>query len=46
MEEVYYRAGLMTSVWLAMSVSFCLPHDVAVSVFNMCRGLCACNEML
>ena len=29
-----------------MSVSFCLPHPVAVSVFMMCRGLCACTEML
>ena len=27
-----------------MSVSFCLPHPVAVSVFMICRGLCA--EML
>ena len=29
-----------------MSVSFCLPHSVAVSVFMICRGLCACTEML
>ena len=29
-----------------MSASFCLPHPVAVSVFVMCRGLCACTEML
>ena len=29
-----------------MSVSFCLPHPVAVSVFMICRGLCECNEML
>ena len=28
-----------------MSVSFCLPHPVAVSAF-ICRGLCACAEML
>ena len=26
-----------------MSVSFCLPHSVA---FKICRGLCACTEML
>ena len=26
-----------------MSVSFCLPHSVA---FMICRGLCACTEML
>ena len=29
-----------------MSVSFCLPHHVAVSAFMICKGLCACNEML
>ena len=29
-----------------MSVSFCLPHPVAVSSFMICRGLCACTEML
>ena len=29
-----------------MSVSFCLPHPVAVSVFMICRALCACIEML
>ena len=38
MEEIYSRAGLMT----AMSVSFCLPHSVAVSDFI----ICACTEML
>ena len=39
MEEAYSRAGLM-------SVSFCLPHHVAVSAFIICSGLCACTEML
>ena len=29
-----------------MSVSYCLPHTVAVSAFMICRGLCACTEML
>ena len=29
-----------------MSVSFCLPHPVAVSAFIICSGLCACTEML
>ena len=29
-----------------MSVSFCLPHPVAVGVFIMCSWLCACTEML
>ena len=24
----------------------CLPHPVAVSAFMICRGLCACTEML
>ena len=36
-EEAYSRA---------MSVSFCLPHPVAVSAFMICRGLCVCTEML
>ena len=30
-EEAYSRAGLITALWEAMSVSFCLPHPVAVS---------------
>ena len=29
-----------------MSVSLCLPLPLAVSVFMICRGLCACTEML
>ena len=29
-----------------MSVSFCLPHPVAVSAFMICRSVCACTEML
>ena len=29
-----------------MSISFCLPHPVAVSACMTCRGLCACTEML
>ena len=29
-----------------MSVSFCLPHHVAVRAFMICKGLCACIEML
>ena len=29
-----------------MSVSFCLPHPVTVSAFMICRGVCACTEML
>ena len=36
----------MTAIYVAMSVSFCLPHPVAVSAFNICSGLCACTEML
>ena len=45
MEEAYSRAGFITALWVAMSVS-CLPHPVAVSAFMICRGLCACTEML
>ena len=29
-----------------MSVSFCLPHPVAVSAFMICRGLYTCTDML
>ena len=29
-----------------MAVSFCLPFPVTVSAFMICRGLCACTEML
>ena len=29
-----------------MGVSLCLLHPVAVSVLIICRGLCACTEML
>ena len=46
MEEAYSRAGLITAFEVAMRVSFCLPHPVAVSDFFICRGLCACTEML
>ena len=33
MEEAYSRAGLITALYIVMSVSFCFPHPVAVSVF-------------
>ena len=47
MAEAYSRAGLITALYVSMSVSFCLPHHVAVSVLKMfCRGLCVCTEML
>ena len=29
-----------------MSGSFCLPHPVPVGAFIICRGLCACTEMV
>ena len=35
-EEVYSRAGLMNALYVAMSVSFFLPHPVAVSAFIIC----------
>ena len=44
-EEVYSRAGLTTALQVAMSISFCLPHPVAVSALMTCGGLCACTEM-
>ena len=46
MEEAYSRAGLMTALYVAMSVYMSLLNAVDVSVFIMCRGLCACTEML
>ena len=46
MEEAYSRAGLITPLYIAMSVSLCLPHPVAVCVFIICRSLCVCAEML
>ena len=40
------RCMYMTAMQVVMSVSFCLPHPVAVSNFIICRGLCACTEMM
>ena len=37
MEETYSRDDLITALYVAMSVSFCLPHPVAVSAFMICR---------
>ena len=45
-EEACSRAGLITALYVAMSVSFCLPHPVAVSALMICSGLCACIEVL
>ena len=42
MEEAYSIPGLMTDLYVAMSISFCLPHPVAVSALIICSGLCAC----
>ena len=33
MEEAYTKAGLITALYVAMSVSFCLPHPVSMSDF-------------
>ena len=46
-----YRRGILQSrshncFIGSHEVSFCLPHPVAVSAFMICRGLCACTEML
>ena len=45
-EESYSRVGLMNALEVAMSISFCLPHPVAVSGFIICKGLCGCTVML
>ena len=29
-----------------MSVPFWLPHSIAVSVVMICRGMCACTQMV
>ena len=42
----FVNAGLITALYVVMSVAFCLPHPVAVSAFMICRGLCACTEMV
>ena len=45
-----YGTGILQSLshecLIAISVSFCLLHPVAVSAFIICTGLCACTEML
>ena len=33
MKEAYPRAGLITALYVAMRVTFRLPHPVAVSLF-------------
>ena len=43
MNNAYSRAGLMIELYVAMGV---FPHVIAVSAFIICRGLCACTEML
>ena len=42
MEEAYSRAGLMTALYVATSVSFCLAHPIVVSAFIICSGLIVC----
>ena len=40
-------SGFLTALWVAMSVSICLPTEsIAVSSIIICSGLCACTEML
>ena len=45
MEETYSRVGLVTALWVAMSVSFYLAPLGVVSAFIICRGLCACTAV-
>ena len=45
-EGSYFRASLITDLYVAMSVFFCIPNHVAVSAFMICGGLCACTEMV
>ena len=46
MKASYSRAGLMTALYVAMGVSFCLSHPVDVSAFIICSGVCACIKRL
>ena len=46
MEEACSKACSMTALWVAMIVSFCLAHPVAVAALIICRGVCLCTEML
>ena len=46
MKQEYPKASPIIALQIALCVSFCLLHDVAVSTFIICRGLCACTEML
>ena len=39
-------AVLNASFSMTMSVSYCLPHPVAVSAFVICSSLCACTVIL
>ena len=39
-------ASCGSSQCCVLHVFFCLPHPVTVSVFIICRGMCACTEML
>ena len=40
MEEAYSRVGLMTALYVVMSVSFWLSHAVDVSAFIICKSVC------
>ena len=44
--DVVFYVRVVTRGAVAMSVSFCLPHFVAMSAFIICSSLCACTEML
>ena len=46
MEEEYSRAGLMTALYVVISVSFCLPYHVTVSAFIISSDVCTFTEML
>ena len=41
MEEAYLRTGLLTALYVAMSVSFCLPHPVESFAHIECYSDCS-----
>ena len=44
MEEAQH--DVITALYVATSLSFCLPHPFVVSAFIICSVLCASTEML
>ena len=46
MVEAYSRTGLTMALYVARSVSFCFPHDVALNAFKICSDFFALFAVL